>query len=253
MSGPARLASISVLCLAVGCSTSSSDPEVRRFHELLRRSDGHPRPLAPREVLEVAESLFGPPAVEIPYRVIKTSADGPRIVNSGTIWYSDGRLFVEGDASSDPEERSESFATLGDELVSWMPGDERGVSFDRFDGDTATFLWYLVDFATIKSSIYIDSRDDPGRFRREPSPDGEWILFREPDLEGGGFLGLEVGHSPLWLRSVRYQFDEDGLVREFQMDRPRPLSELPARLSTPPQGVTFERVRYTIDSRMDYL
>lgn len=241
---------ITVLCTVGGCA-SHTDPEVQRFHDLLRRSDGHPAPLAYPEILVLAESLFGPPAVEIQFRTVESSNENVRVTSSGTIWYSSGQLFVEYEPGSTSTESDENnYATIGEQLVSWKPGSDRGESFVRFEGDTETLLWYLIDPAIFKSSIYGEYLQDPAQFRRVPTPNGEWLQFRDSEET---YLGIEVEDSPLWLRSLRVQHEADSVTFEVQIDRPRALTALPARLSTLASGVSFDPPGRTIKGCMKYL
>jgi hypothetical protein len=203
------------------------------------------------QLIELAKQVFEPDIVKISFTIERRAESATTIENTGEIWFARGRLFLFDRPTGDSDKCLPSYRTIGDELLEWRSGEARGKSLKRFPGDTVEFMWYLVDPSIIKRNVYSRYLLQPRIFERKNSEAGTLLLFTKPTTV---FLGIEVLEDPLWFRSVwllHTDYPEETLV--MTMERPQPQSELPEEFALPPDGVVFEDVEETVESRMPYL
>lgn len=256
-----KLSRIAVTVLAAGqffapLGTATADPPPdhekaeRRYIELLRASASDPGEMAHPELVEPAKSLFEPKAVALDFSTTEALRSGLKKTTAGTIWYSEGRIFIEHTKVPDGE-TPWSYATVGGKLLGWKHGDSKAVSFKRYPGDTVDFLWYITDASAIKASLHFTFLQDPSAFDVRESPPWRRLVLREP-LEG--FSELVVRESPLWLRTLVYRIPAGDTVEvRMTVEPPRAMDALPKRLESIVPNLEVEPTDRTIKSRMEFL
>jgi len=259
-SSRARLPGIVVACMAVlfvlclsgadGCATRS-DHEVaeRRYLEAFERARADPRQMAYPELLEPARALFEPRGVSLDFSQTVVSREGTEIRTEGTIWYFDGKIFVE--HKGVPPEQAMVFGTYDDELLGWRGEGREVVGYSRYPGDTVDLLWYLVDVSALKASQYFIYLQRPSEFEVSSSGSSKRLRVRRP---GSRVQEISVLSAPLWLEEVVYGTadSESGQLRRSG-ERPRAVDRLPSRFAERPAGLDVLRTGETIRVELEYL
>lgn len=222
----------------------------------------------PPNLNEMYAALFEPAAVKMPFRVIQEKNAEQTILCSGTIYYSQGDLFLQQDVSTKCAWPLPNLATLDGALYTWDSGTSEGEILTRFTGDTVELVEYLINPTLIKTSFYYQYQEAPEKFTVTEF-DGVMTL-RANDLEYG-FGGILITRDPLWLKGfVMYECDtqacfdtamendfsvpEDFPIRNvMEIDAPIPLAEIPDEVKVLPEGVTFNPSGQTADRFMTYL
>ena len=94
---------------------------------------------------ETALALFEPEAVKIDFSTYREEGGERETEETGTIWYSDGSLFVKHELVSDDSDTEVlNYATVDGKLYEWNPATGEGESLKRYDGDAAEFLMYFI-------------------------------------------------------------------------------------------------------------
>lgn len=235
---------------AEGCATRL-DHEVaeRRYLEAFEGARVDPRQMAYPELLEPARALFEPRGVSLGFSQTIVSREGGERRTEGTIWYFDGKIFVE--HKGVPPEQAMIFGTYGDELLGWRGEEREVVSYSRYPGDTVDLLWYLVDVSALKASQYFIYLQRPSEFEVSSSGSSKRLRVRTP---GGRVQEISVLSAPLWLEGVVYGVadSESGQLR-MSVERPRPIDRLPSRFVERPPGLDVQRTGETIRVELEYL
>lgn len=204
----------------------------------------------PPELAEVYKAIFEPPAVKIPFRVVRESDQSQEILYSTAIYYSQGEIVFVDDAESPLPNRLNSFITLGDNLYTWAPGAQTGEILSRFTGDTVELVDFLINPIPLVRYLYLAYSASPEAFS-VTATDGETFVREDGVIEG--LVGIKFQRDPLWLsagvfgdRLTEDAADADRLVLEI--DPPIPLETIPPELQTLPEGVTFEPSENTVNN-----
>jgi hypothetical protein len=198
---------------------------------------------------DVLAQLFTAPAVQVPFRQTIEKAGVKTIAYSGSIFFSQGDLFINYDKTTDDE----NFATINGKLYSWKNNAKQGKVITRFPGDTLGFLMYMIDPSAIMRSIYTNYLEDPKLFTTKPIPPNQKALTLKTPI--AGFQGITIQEKPFWLNAFAFNDPanaEKGLGR-LEIDPPIALEVLPKLLYTLPAGIQFQPSKETLKERMVYL
>jgi hypothetical protein len=198
---------------------------------------------------DVLNQLFTAPAVQVPFRQTIEKAGVKTIAYSGSIFFSQGDLFINYDKTTDDE----NFATINGKLYAWQANAKQGKTITRFPGDTLGFLMYMIDPSAIMRSIYTNYLDDPKAFiTKIPQPNQKILLLKEAV---SGFQGITIQEKPLWLKGFAFSdpANPDKGIGRLEIDAPVALEALPKVLYTLPAGIQFQPSKETLKERMVYL
>ncbi|NJM46234.1 MAG: hypothetical protein HC860_08670 [Alkalinema sp. RU_4_3] len=198
---------------------------------------------------DVLGQLFTAPAVQVPFRQTVEKAGGKTIAYSGSIFFSQGDLFINYDKTTDDE----NFATINGKLYAWQNNAKQGKTMTRFPGDTLGFLMYMIDPSAIMRSIYQSYLEDPKSFTVQTTEPNQKVLMLKEALSG--FQGLTIQEKPFWLKNFMFSDPADPAkgIGRLEIDAPVALESLPKVLYTLPAGVQFQPSKETLKERMVYL
>jgi hypothetical protein len=198
---------------------------------------------------DVLNQLFTAPAVQVPFRQTVEKAGVKTIAYSGSIFFSQGDLFINYDKTTDDE----NFATINGKLYAWKNNAKQGKTITRFPGDTLGFLMYMIDPSAIMRSIYTNYLDDPKLFTTKTTePNQKALLLKEAV---SGFQGITIQEKPFWLKNFVFNDPANPAkgIGRLEIDAPIALEALPKVLYTLPAGIQFQPSKETLKERMVYL
>ena len=235
---------------------AEQDVTTEDIEQLLLRAAETAAPENPVSYLdEVYKAMFEPQAVKIPFRHVRETAAGKEILQTGTIYYSQGDLFILNELPN-PEVEATNFATVGGELYTWESESTTGLKLTRFKGDTVELLDYWIDPAMIMRFTYLDYQQKPDDF--EVIEKGSELYLQRKEAPHG-FAGIRVGEAPHWMSAmVTLQCEGEtcsaaGDTTSLEIDRPISIENIPEVVKALPEGVTFEPSDQTVDSYLVYL
>jgi hypothetical protein len=207
------------------------------------------------EVEQLNNSIFNPKAVQIPFGMSIEKGSSRQILASGTIYYSNGELFVRYDKNAENIKPNTNFATINGKLYAWETGAKQGKILKRRHKDTEELLVYLVDISIIKRSIYFQNyRETPDNFVVTQQGDTKTILFKPP-IEF--VAGIRIQEKPFWLKAFILceckSITPNTSLTIFEVERPIPLEQIPKAVKALPPGVKFKATNETVDSYLIYL
>ncbi|MGB3295419.1 MAG: hypothetical protein WBB01_20745 [Phormidesmis sp.] len=204
----------------------------------------------PIELKEIYEAIFEPPAVKIPFRVVRESAESEETLYSTAIYYSQGEIVFVDDAESTLPNRLDSFITVGDDLYTWAPGAQTGEILSRFTGDTVELVDFLINPIPLMRYLYLAYSASPEAFSATET-NSETFVQEDGAIEG--LVGIRLQQDPLWLSAGVFDVppnetasDTDRLVVEI--DPPIPLETIPPEIQSLPEGIIFEPSENTVNS-----
>jgi hypothetical protein len=254
--------SILAITLAIACcffalapvqaDTMAAKPDPAYLNGLQSmRSQVEKAPTQPTNLAlnDVLNQLFTAPAVQVPFRQTIEKAGVKTIAYSGSIFFSQGDLFINYDKTTDDE----NFATINGKLYAWKNNAKQGKTMTRFPGDTLGFLMYMIDPSAIMRSIYTNYLDDPKAFTTKATePNLKLLLLKEAV---SGFQGITIQEKPFWLKNFVFNDPADPAkgIGRLEIDAPIALEALPKVLYTLPAGIQFQPSKETLKERMVYL
>ena len=209
----------------------------------------------PPELKEVYEAIFEPPAVEIPFRVLRESGESEEILYSTAIYYSQGDIVFIDDAESTLSNRPNSFVTQGDDLYTWATDEQTGEILTRFPGDTVELVDFLINPIPLVRYLYLAYRSSPEAFTVTTVED-ETFVQETGVIEG--LAGIRFKTDPLWLSAGVFGDASDENASEaarliVEIDPPIPLETIPSEIQNLPEGIAFEPSENTVDSFLPQL
>jgi hypothetical protein len=222
------------------------------------RTAKSPKGEVPAEFKEVFQAVFEPAAVKIPFRTVTVKGSDRKILEDGVIYFAKGQIVVKHNLTS-PNANTPDFATIGNKLYAWKPGEKKGQILKRFTGDTIELVDYLIDPALLMRYTYFDYKRSSKDFIVSNTPNSTTILRKNAPY---GFAGIRFKSAPLWLGTniiasckaeICPSVTADTELTQIEIDRPIPIPQIPIELLKLPKNVKFTQSEGSIDQYLSYL
>jgi hypothetical protein len=222
------------------------------------RTAKSPKGEVPADFKEVFQAVFEPAAVKIPFRTVTVKGTDRKILEDGVIYFAKGQLVVKHNSTL-PNANIPDFATIGNKLYAWTPGEKQGKILKRFTGDTIELVDYLIDPALLMRYTYFDYKRSSKDFTVSNTQNTTTILRKNAPY---GFAGIRFNSAPLWLGTnliasckteICPPVTADTEIIQIEIDRPIPISQIPNELLKLPKNVKFIQSDGSIDQYLSYL
>jgi hypothetical protein len=222
------------------------------------RTAKSPKSEVPAEFKEVFQAVFEPAAVKISFRTVKVKGADRNILEDGVIYFAKGQLVVKHNSTL-PNTNIPDFATIGDQLYAWKPGEKEGKILNRFTGDTIELVDYLIDPALLMRYTYFDYKRSSKDFTVSNTQNPTTILRKNAPY---GFAGIRFNSAPLWLginmiatckTETCPPVAADTELTQIEIDRPIPITNIPSELLQLPKNVKFTKSKGSVDQYLSYL
>jgi hypothetical protein len=222
------------------------------------RTAKSPKGEVPAEFKEVFQAVFEPAAVKIPFRTVQVKGADRKILEDGVIYFAKGQIVVKHNSTL-PNANIPDFATIGDKLYAWKPGEKEGKILKRFTGDTIELVDYLIDPALLMRYTYFDYKRSSKDFTASNIQNSTTILRKQAPY---GFVGIRFNSAPLWLGTNMIARCNSEIcppvtagteLTQFEIDRPISIPQIPNELLKLPKNVKFIQSEGSIDQYLSYL
>jgi hypothetical protein len=217
------------------------------------RTANSPKREVPAEFKEVFQAVFEPAAVKIPFRTVQLKGSDRQILADGVIYFAKGQLVVKHNSTL-AKANTPDFATIGDQLYAWKPGEKQGKILKRYTGDTIELVDYLIDPALLMRYTYFDYKRSPKDFTVNNIQSSTTILRKNAPY---GFVGIRFKSETSIIAPCKTETCSEVAANteltQFEIDRPIPISQIPTELLKLPKNVKFTQSAGSVDQFLSYL
>ncbi|MBN2737830.1 MAG: hypothetical protein JXR70_12670 [Spirochaetales bacterium] len=169
--------------------------------------------------------------------------------HSGVIYFSRGYLYIrhfdsfQGELDFDQH----NYITRPDGVYSWKQGDNQGTVFQRYSGDTLTFLTFYIDPKAVMRELFWASRMNPQLFETTEKGPLKTENFKDANSQYKNFSYFE---NPLWLSEFTYTLGNSNF--HFTIAKPRQADCIPQSLTRIPENIEWTFSNQSLASRQYY-
>ncbi len=221
--------------------------DISNIINIIKESSNDPKPLAYPELINYYETLFQYDCFKLEFKTYILDKNKKVILDNEEVyevWFDTGDLYIK-------STNDNNYITSENKIYEWKNGEITGNILKREKYDTISYLEYLVDGSHIKKSIYFHYLEDPKKFIKNEKNGLFEILYKEPEY---GFLGITFITNPLWffdfiiLDKNNEETNNQNIYIEVSL--PIKIDSIPKEISTIPKDIKWEKVKYTLFSKM---